>query len=232
MLNYKHIIYILLLLAGLYSCNPAKQAVAFDETMMDRGFFSPIVPNADSIVCYKTNFRTKYIENNYALDYALFSESQMQNAVKYLDASGDSQDIYLLRVYRGNDASAFIYFSAKYSRFPGKGGYPEIKCIGFGPAYYGNYRRDANKITFNKGLKVMKRDGRYYLGYRKGKTVLFIPNQPLAAHAANEIRINKLVLGQRNKIAGKRPVVYPINSLFRLPSLDFKQHTPRNIKMN
>lgn len=232
MLNYRHIIYFLLLVGGLYSCNPAKRAVAFDESMMDRNFFSTIVPNADSIICYKTNFRTKYKENNYALDYALFSESQMDDAVKYLDVNGDSQDIYLLRVYRGNDATGFVYFSAKYSRFPGKGGYPEIKCIGFGPAYYGNYRKEGNKITFNKGLKVMKRDERYYLDYKKGRTVLFIPRQPIDKAPAREIHINKLVLGQRNKIAGKRPVVYPIDSLFRLPYLNFIQHTTRNIKMN
>jgi len=163
---------------------------------------------------------------------------QLPGSINYLSVdTGDYQELYLCRYYSKSDSSRFVYFSVKYSKFPGETDGPYIlKCIGFGPAYLGTYGNARQAITFDSSLIFVKDKGPIFQlqknikeknsskkrkNKRSTEDIIFVLNIPVNENR-DFICVSKLVLNGKNKIAGARPVVFPISKIFGLNELQFR----------
>jgi hypothetical protein len=214
------------LLLLLAACVPPKRIADFNEQQITNPahtFFREIPEIANHkfthVILYKTRFMDSYIETNGTLDFGLVNDSG-KKGVSYLNVHGDTQEVYLIQVKAEDDLpTAFIYMSAKYDATPA--------CIGFGPAYYGHYDDSLNVINFHKKFKVSKsKEGEYYLKKsKKSESLIFVPADTLWWPTAKTIRIEKIVLGEKNKIGGKRPLVFKVSELMKDIDLQYLYFT-------
>jgi hypothetical protein len=204
MFNYKYLT-ILMACVVLYSCNPAKMIVAFNESMIDEPMFTEVINGADSILVYKTAFIEKYVDNNGVLEFCMLNKKDTTTPFRYLKMMGDNQDVYLVRIMK-NKRDSFIFFSARSSMFPEKVNGAVRHCKGFGPAYFGSYDQNYKLINFSKTLKIDK-DGDMHRKKKSSAKPIFILTGALSKNRSEDIGINKIMFGEANKFGGKRPVV-------------------------
>lgn len=233
MLNYKIYLPVAILLCALAACNPLKKATGFTE---EHNIAAPLFANvegADSVWVYKTRFVTKYVENRNALEFTLLNENQLDKATKYLNVEGQEQDVYLFRLVQKGRAGAFMYASARYMMAPGKtaDGYDTmaLKCIGFGPAYKGMYSKAKQAIYFNELWKIDKAGDSYALEKLKKTNLIFALEDPVGTRD-EPVSVERIALDQDNKIAGSRPVVFPIPQLLQMEALEFNYLTTIKLK--
>jgi hypothetical protein len=232
MLNYKTIyLPVAILLLTLAACNPLKKATGFSE---ETNITAPLFANveADSVWVYKTAFVTKYVENRNALEFALLNESQLDKSVKYLNVEGDRQDVYLFRLVREGKPAEFMYASAKYVlkiEASPQGNRPVLRCIGFGPAYWGRYSSQRQAIYFSELWKIDRNDNNYTLE-KLGKTSLVFVLQDVVGTRDEPVAVQSIAFDRENKIAGTRPVVFPIPQLLQMEALEFNYHTTIKLK--
>ncbi len=214
----KAILTIASLLLLLASCLPPKRLRDFNEQSIKQSTFFTDIPELaekhfDRVVIYRTTFGEGYVENRSALDFALLNDSG-RKGVSYLKMYGDTQQIYLISLQKkGDTASTFIYLPVKYS--------PGFGCVGIGPAYLGTYGTLQDVITFTSLVNVKKTNGEYRLGKTStAKELIFVPAEEITP-ATQQIRIAKLVLGNENKIAGKRPAVLNVAELMKPIGLQY-----------
>jgi hypothetical protein len=235
MSNCRNIYFIVVtLLYSLTACNPLKKATGFNE---ETGVTSHLFQNidADSIWVYKTKFITKYVENRNALEFALLNENQLDNAVRYLNVEGQEQDVYLFRLVKNGRPGGFMYASARYviARAKTHEGFDTLglKCIGFGPAYKGTYSKPKQAIYFNELWKVDKEDEKYTLEKVKKTNLIFSLESPIGTRD-EPVSVDRIALDENNKIAGSRPVVFPVQDLLHLEALEFNYHSTIKMKEN
>lgn len=233
MLNYKYTYFpVAIILCTLAACNPLRKATGFSE---ETNIAAPLFANieADSVWVYKTTFVTKYVENRNALEFALLNESQLDKSVKYLNVEGQQQDVYLFRLVQKGRPGAFMYGSARYMVAPEKTeeGYDTLglKCIGFGPAYKGLYSKPKQAIYFNELWKIDKDDNNYTLEKVKKTNLIFVLQDPIGPRD-EAVYVEQIALDQDNKIAGSRPVVFPVPQLLQLEALEFNYLTTIKLK--
>lgn len=204
----------ILFIGLLCSCNPVKRIVDFNEDRINATFFDNIVKDADSIMIFKTHFREQYVENkNGVLEFSVLNDAEQHRAFKYLNVEGDNQDIYLIR-FVNQSVERFIYFSVKYGTFPDKEKGYITHCKGFGPAYYGVSDTNLDVINFYKALKVAK-DGTVSFKSGKNPKPVFMLSKPFDGNKKATIKITRIMFGEYNKFAGRRPVVMTVSDVFK-----------------
>jgi hypothetical protein len=214
MLPSNKVITIILLACLMAGCMPSKHVAGFKEAdALNLPFFEAIPEikesNFNRIIVYKINFRERYIESKSTLQFSLLTDSGKQ-PVKYLTGFGDNQDIYLAAIdIPDNPNDAYVYFSAKYNY--------KNTCLGFGPAYYGHYDNYKKVIKFDARMHVSKaKNGGYSLKEDNSKEqLIFVCADSIRTPLPKQIRIEKLVLGEYNKVGGKRPVIFDVKELMR-----------------
>ncbi len=223
MWGYKHLIPALLCCLAC-GCNPAKLVIDFDESKVNKAFFSNVADHADSIILYKTSFREKYVENEHTgvLEFSNINVDEDDVAFKYLAIRGDSQDIYLARFITGNK-SQFIYFSAKYGTFPDTNGNPVTHCKGFGPAYYGSLDNDKYTLDLTTAVKVNKNGTMKKKAGKNNPKPVFILSTDVPITNQRTIQVSKIMFGEYNKYGGKRPVIMPVSCLLKHSDLLYFQ---------
>ena len=233
MLSYKYIYPVVaIMLCTFAACNPLREATGFsEETNITAPLFANI--DADSVWVYKTAFVTKYVESRNALEFALLNENQLDKSVKYLNVEGQQQDVYLFRLVQRGRPGAFMYASARYMVAPAKTaeGFDTLglKCIGFGPAYKGLYSKPKQAIYFNELWKIDKDDDSYTLKKLKKTNLIVVLQDPVGSRD-EAVYVERIALDQDNKIAGSRPVVFPIPDLLQMEALEFNYLTTIKLK--
>ncbi len=223
---------LLLMLACMMAACSTTQPPAFRETdPVSPSFYAPVLrdtcghisaANATSdairkITIYKSTFREKLVETGSIINYASINDGSSREVVDYRPPrSGYRQDMYLVRTEARCHPDAWFYYSVWY-RFDRDS--MKMRPYGFGKAYAGTGHSAAGTIYFHTALSVKESAGGYSLR-PEGKAQFYFVLDRLPA---DTLRVNRIVMEEKNKFGGPRSYVFKVAEHFPddLHSLSF-----------
>lgn len=230
MLNYKQILYSLLILV-LAGCKPTKYTVNHTNLInnsfkKDSYFLANYESkkegikynNVTSYRIYRAIIKEELIENNSVGEYKLMNEESEQARInKRMLGNYHELYLYLFNINSGESAK-FVLVSAGYNA---KG-----ECISLGPAYTGSINTGKNNPSLNAEYSVKVRHckkGIYLRNNHKNKTDLnFLSHTPVMPYDNPDslLRFYMVLQDKRNKIGGmNKPLVFNIARIFNDPAV-------------
>ncbi len=201
-------IYILILVVVLQACSP--KIVPFNTNNFTDKSFYQLMPTIldknlkiDSISIFELTFIEKPYEGYYVIDYSEVNLRNNNNILHYKKFNGNYQKLYLLKLITQPKDSIIVYFSLKYNIFD--------QCIGFGPAYLGQFDENRNSIFFNTELYTRKKKNLFFL--KKGSLPLAMYMNIDEIATESYINIEKIIVERSFEIGNN--VVIDINRIFR-----------------
>ncbi len=160
------------------------------------------------ITVYKTSFREKLVETGSIINYASLNDKSKRDTVDYRPPrTGYHQDMYLVRVQATCHQEAWFYYSVWY-RYDGKR--KEVVPYGFGRAYMGSGHRIAGTIYFHSTV-IVKEGASGYSLKRSGKGQFYFVLNDMTE---DTLRVNRLVVEEKNKFGGPRSYVFRVADHF------------------
>ncbi|MCB0370787.1 MAG: hypothetical protein KDD45_15520 [Bdellovibrionales bacterium] len=215
-------------LLALCSCNALKHAVNFSEEDINPGMFKEIPAilvktgktqeEADmkEIVCYRSVFKQSLVENGNVVDIALLNEDSDIKPVEYKTLQGYDQDLYMFRIMQEDTPArgdVFIYMAVKYGTVANDSETVN-KYLSFPAIYLGEYAGD-NHIRFYRSLKMKDcRSGDCHLELNGKRSLVFKTANSLYTHKRDSIALAEIILDEKNKVGGSKPVIFPMEKLF------------------
>lgn len=252
MLSCKKICFLLIATIPFASCMEQKIIFDFNKDVNQKFFKEipgigdttfikfPITKKAVTVEVYVSSFRERFVESDNLLEYTELNDDSKVHAADYWSIIGYSQNLYLVK-YKFSysfktkngklietPAEGVVFFSVKHNS--------RGNTTGVTPCYFGIIDEDENLIGFNTPLTLEKSDGKFYLKPHPNKKsrngILFMPasfpENPTTTNG--NLKIEKIVNLDPNKIGGYKPLVFDIGKIFK-DSNALSFHYVKNIRL-
>ncbi|CAL1518917.1 hypothetical protein [Chitinophaga sp. MM2321] len=212
----KHICFAVITLL-FCQCKPAANLFTY-KGQINLAFFAQLpagpgnnLAKIDSVKVYRAVLKEKLVERDEVPEYKLLNSKSAFDTVNY-KVSKSYHYLYLFQVYSARYTldTPWVYLGTSYR--------PDNTCTNVGPAYYGYLFM--YQYNMKRELKVSRKNPQYQL-VDKDTIDLNIVLDRVFKPEDGFIRVKQMILADKNKIGGTKPVIFTIPKIFNDPDALF-----------